>query len=185
METFWAKGYEATSVDDLVAATGLSKSSLYGAFGNKHGLFEAALGFYTDVRVEAMLHGLESGEGGLEEVLAFFDLVAQIAESYPERAALGCLLTNSITELGYTDPSMRQSADAYVVRLTAAFSAAIRRSEDAGFLAARTSDVRGQLLATLALGLFVRNRGNLDASGAKSVADAVRTLVESWLAEAA
>ncbi len=185
METFWAKGYEATSVDDLVAATGISKSSLYGAYGSKHGLFEAALGFYTGVRVEAMLHGLEADGGGVEEVIAFFDLVAQIAEEYPERAALGCLLTNSITELAYSDPSVRESAENYVVRLTTAFSVAIGRSEEAGDLVSGMSDSRGQLLATLALGLFVRRRGDLDPSGARSVAAAVRTLVESWMADAA
>jgi TetR/AcrR family transcriptional repressor of nem operon len=38
MQTFWAKGYEATSLDDLCAATGLGRSSLYAAFGDKQSL---------------------------------------------------------------------------------------------------------------------------------------------------
>ena len=38
MEVFWTRGHEATSVDDLCAATGLSRSSLYGTFGNKRNL---------------------------------------------------------------------------------------------------------------------------------------------------
>ncbi len=185
METFWAKGYEATSVDDLVAATGISKSSLYGAFGSKHGLFEAALGFYSDARLEAMLGGLEGGSGGVAEVLAFFDLVAQIAQEYPDRGALGCLLTNSITELAYSDPSIRRSGDGYIDRMTKAFSSAVSRSEAAGDLVAGNAGWRGQLLGTLALGLFVRRRGDPNPSGAEAVADAVRTMVESWQTERA
>ncbi|KFI46633.1 transcriptional regulator, TetR family [Bifidobacterium bohemicum] len=41
---FCTHGYEATSIDDLTAATGLKRGSLYQAFGSKHGLFVAALG---------------------------------------------------------------------------------------------------------------------------------------------
>jgi AcrR family transcriptional regulator len=42
MQLFWSKGYEATSLQDLLATTGLSKSSLYESFGNKQRLFEVA-----------------------------------------------------------------------------------------------------------------------------------------------
>ena len=50
-DRFWGGGYAATSVDDLTAATGLGKGSLYGAFGDKHGLFVRALDGYC---VDAM-----------------------------------------------------------------------------------------------------------------------------------
>ena len=45
-DEFWSRGYAATSVDDLTAVTGLGKGSLYGAFGDKHGLFLRALDDY-------------------------------------------------------------------------------------------------------------------------------------------
>ena len=45
-DEFWTRGYAATSVDDLTAATGLGKGSLYGAFGDKHGLYLRALDDY-------------------------------------------------------------------------------------------------------------------------------------------
>ena len=56
-DEFWTRGYAATSVDDLTAATGLGKGSLYGAFGDKHGLFLRALDDYItssldDVRAQ-------------------------------------------------------------------------------------------------------------------------------------
>ena len=46
MNVFWAKGYEATSMSDLMAAMDLSKSSLYDTFGSKHELFLSALQRY-------------------------------------------------------------------------------------------------------------------------------------------
>ena len=46
MRAFWARGYEATSMADLMAATGLHKGSLYQAFGDKHALFIEALKRY-------------------------------------------------------------------------------------------------------------------------------------------
>ena len=45
-DEFWSRGYAATSVDDLTAATGLGKGSLYGAFGDKHSLYLRALDDY-------------------------------------------------------------------------------------------------------------------------------------------
>jgi len=50
-DQFWAKGYAATSVDDLMKATGLGKGSLYGAFGGKRQLFLTVLDTYAAARV--------------------------------------------------------------------------------------------------------------------------------------
>ncbi len=46
VEVFWRQGFEATSIQDLVEATGLNRGSLYNTFGDKAGLFEAALERY-------------------------------------------------------------------------------------------------------------------------------------------
>ncbi len=46
MSIFWKKGYAATSITDLMNATGLAKGSIYKAFGDKHQLYLQALDFY-------------------------------------------------------------------------------------------------------------------------------------------
>jgi len=46
LSVFWERGYDGTSVEDLVERTGLGRASLYGAFGDKERLFERALALY-------------------------------------------------------------------------------------------------------------------------------------------
>ena len=62
MKVFWAKGYEATSMQDLVVASGLLKGSLYGAFGDKQALYMVALKHYNRTRIQAGIEML-NGEG--------------------------------------------------------------------------------------------------------------------------
>ena len=53
-KAFWSQGYEATSLEDLMKATGLHKGSLYKAFGCKHDLFKSSLEYY--LRKIEMVH---------------------------------------------------------------------------------------------------------------------------------
>jgi len=60
MELFQAKGYEATSMQDLVAAMGIGRQSLYDTFGDKEALYREALGRYVAEGPEAVLLALDS-----------------------------------------------------------------------------------------------------------------------------
>ena len=59
MQVFWERGYEATSVDDLVQCMGINRFSLYSTFGGKHQLFVAALERYRDTIVADLVGELE------------------------------------------------------------------------------------------------------------------------------
>ena len=173
METFWSRGYEAVSVDDLLAATGLSRSSIYQAFGNKRGIFGAALEFYVTSRLGGMLSGLEAEGAGLDDVEAFFGVLDDVARNYPDRFALGCLMTNSMTELGHTDDAIRAAGTAYTTRLRAAFANALgATSTDPAVV-----EQRAEILATLALGAFVRARGEAGTTALRPLA---RAVIASW-----
>ena len=58
MEVFWTRGYESTSIDDLVEATGINRGSLYNAFGDKQGLFLAAIDRYWTTFADDMVAAL-------------------------------------------------------------------------------------------------------------------------------
>jgi AcrR family transcriptional regulator len=68
LETFWSKGYSATSLDDLSQATGLNRPSLYAAFGDKRALYRTVLTHYWQLSVEAM-DAEFAHQGPLEEAL--------------------------------------------------------------------------------------------------------------------
>jgi TetR/AcrR family transcriptional regulator, transcriptional repressor for nem operon len=94
---FWRKGYDATSVQDLEAATGLGRGSLYNAFGDKQALFLAALERYAATVARPALALLDDGDARAG-VRAMLDaLVARMASGEGPR---GCLLVNACIASG-------------------------------------------------------------------------------------
>src|SRR5918911_4112509 len=59
MEVFWARGYEAASINDLVEHMGINRQSLYDTFGDKHSLYLQALDRYREVEGRKMFEALE------------------------------------------------------------------------------------------------------------------------------
>lgn len=99
-DVFWKRGYEATSIGDLVAALGIGRQSLYDTFGDKHALYLAALDRYRQRHGGAVACALESDmplrrairtifEGAIDQLLGDPQgkscmLVAAIAERCPD-----------------------------------------------------------------------------------------------------
>lgn len=93
---FWRTGYEAASVPDLEAATGLSRSSLYNTFGSKRGLFDAAVQSYLDEIVRPRLLPLVTSPVSVDALTEYLDglrAAFERVESMP--ASHGCLLINT------------------------------------------------------------------------------------------
>jgi len=130
METFWAQGYEATSLQDLLAAMGLSKSSLYQSFGEKPRLFERCLRHYCESQAVAMLDRLRqfhSGRAFIEE--SFHDIV-DTPEAH--RSYWGCLLMNTASEFGTREPQVARAVEQGMDRFTGVFMAAVERAQREG-----------------------------------------------------
>ena len=114
-ETFWANGFEATSLDDLLKATALSKSSLYASFGSKEQLFLTAYDRYRAERAQEM-RNLLAAQPGLPGVRAFFELIIDCdAES---ALGYGCLSMNQGFEQAHRVPAIRErvSGDLDLIR---------------------------------------------------------------------
>jgi TetR/AcrR family transcriptional repressor of nem operon len=154
MTVFWAKGYEATSIEALVARTGIQRGSLYGAFGSKQRLFLAALDRYERVLVGELFEALEAPASGVEAVRRFFRL--RIERSLERRRPLGCLVTNSAVELFRRDPAATTRIGGSLAQLERAFHRALERAREAGELDA-TRDLRAlaRFLTSSAQGLSV------------------------------
>ena len=176
-DLFWERGYEMTSIGELERKTGLDRSSLYHAFGNKHNLFEAALECYVTVNLEARLADMRKGQAGLETVVGFFTGMATSFRSDP-RSARGCLMVNSVAELGSRDSQVLRAAVAYRDMFREAFTAALRRAADQGEVDGDGARVRAELLTATVMGLFLTAR--IDLADAVKTCEGVAAEVSSW-----
>jgi TetR/AcrR family transcriptional repressor of nem operon len=154
MAAFWAKGYDATSIDDLVARMGIQRGSLYVAFGDKQALFLAALDRYERVVVRELFEALDGPGSGLEAIRRFFRL--RIERSLERRRPLGCLVTNSAVELAGRNPGTSTKIGISLAKLEGAFLRALGRARDAGEIEV-TRDLRAvaRFLTSSAHGLSV------------------------------
>src|ERR1700736_2839243 len=108
-ETFWDRGYSATSLDDIMQATGLGKGSLYATFGNKRQMFALALRQYCSGLIadaERALHGPDVG--AMKRLDAYLRRMSRIFTS----SKRGCLLGKAVAEVVGEDAE----ADAIVLR---------------------------------------------------------------------
>ena len=157
MATFWHHGYDATSVQDLVDATGLNRGSLYGAFGDKHGLFLRTLDHYTETVVAPWLGVLEAEGTGLAAIRRFFGLL--VASAAGDRARRGCLMTNTALELGAVDEVVGGRVARHYDAIVRALGTALDRARAMGELApAADIESLADFLACLTQGILVLAR---------------------------
>ncbi len=105
MEAFWARGYEATSIADLVNATGLSRGSLYAAFDDKRTLFRAALEHYDKSFRSDFLGQIGRRFEPRQAILEVFNSAA--GQTGDGALPGGCMLVNTALELSPHDPEIR------------------------------------------------------------------------------
>ena len=117
---FWSKGYEGASLSDLTEAMGVTRPSLYAAFGNKEALFRKALDLYEREKLAFMSAALEAPTArGVAERVLTKALDAQTSPSDPR----GCLSVISSVACGAEAASIK----AEVVMRRASSEAALRR----------------------------------------------------------
>jgi TetR/AcrR family transcriptional repressor of nem operon len=154
MATFWAKGYEATSLADLTRAMGLSKSSFYEAFGSKHELFLKVIDRYGETVVAPRLRLLETGNwaGGTIAVL-FERIIKEVLAEDPRR---GCLAGNGASELLPGDTVVAPHINACLMRYEDAFHGVLVRARERGeFPPERDLRAMARFLAACLQGLYV------------------------------
>ena len=175
-DAFWAKGYEATSLDDLMRVTGLGKGSLYAAFGDKHRLFLEVLETYSAGRLERTRAALcgqgdedSGGSRAIERLHAFFRVEEPGDTAGTALAGRGCFLVNSTTEVASHDEAVRTLSRCAYGTLEDLLAATVARAVEEGDLPA-TTDSRelGRLLLAVLQGMeFLAKSGMASAEVAK------------------
>lgn len=164
---FRARGFERASIPELTAHLGICRQSLYNAFGDKRGLYLAALDRYGAQEIDTKLEMLASAESPLAGVRALVQSWGEVAEHCPTE---GCLTVTAIIDSG-DDDEARAIVESHVHRLEAGLIGALSRAQIAGEVDESASVERlGRSLVTTCYGIGVV--GRLPSSGAR-VRDAV------------
>jgi len=167
MRIFWANGYEAASMGVLSSKTRMPRASIYQQFGDKEGLFLAAIAHYSETRVAAVAAALEGGGDLRSDLGRFFDAVVDLATQDPETP--GCLVSCVLADAAGTNPRFREELAQRFGRLEARLEARLDRARDGGASVgaavaggARNGEAgsrdRAMFLATVARGLMLRAR---------------------------
>jgi TetR/AcrR family transcriptional repressor of nem operon len=176
MQAFWVRGYQATSMQQLVDCTGINRGSLYATYGDKRALFLAALHMYDHKVRRELVADLESRYAPREAIRQLFlALTSQATEKGGNR---GCFMTNTALELAAHDAKVRKIVARAQEDIEAFFARMVDKGQAQGDIPARVNpaDAARGLLASL-LGLLVLIRSRPDGALLQSVVDnAVRCL---------
>jgi TetR/AcrR family transcriptional regulator, transcriptional repressor for nem operon len=148
LSTFWERGYEATSVQDLVDSTGLSRASLYGAFGDKDALFEKVLCHYRE-RAAQSAQELESAPSVRQGVGQFLSRTLDAA--FPAKGLRGCFFQLAAVEGQADHPAFVGAAREASRSTEQALLKALRQGKKSGELAASLDEKGLARLFTVAL----------------------------------
>ncbi|MBW4709480.1 TetR/AcrR family transcriptional regulator [Roseobacter sp. YSTF-M11] len=178
IQVFWKKGYEGTSMADLIDGMQINKGSLYNAFGSKQELFDRALLRYDQKTRATFVADLSQWEDPVAAINAFFERLLDEAQSGPE--SLGCFIINTAQDLPNQTPEVVNIVRASLSELEEFFETMIARGHDSGRISA---DVQArptaQALLSMVVGLRLLSRGAVDPSTLTSIKDSAMRLVTS------
>ncbi|WP_309227646.1 MULTISPECIES: TetR/AcrR family transcriptional regulator [unclassified Mycolicibacterium] len=178
---FWERGYESTSMNDLVAATGLASARLYAAYGSKEALFREAIGRY------------EQQEGGFadralaEEPTAYCAIERMLREAvdlYTADGSRGCMVVSAATNCSPANDGVRhwlaehrrQRTESVVNRLHAAVAA--------GELSAGIDpQAVGDAYAALLHGISVQARDGIPRDRLLALIGPAMSLLDAYLSD--
>jgi TetR/AcrR family transcriptional regulator, transcriptional repressor for nem operon len=130
LAVFWRNGYEATSMADLCEAMGMSKSTLYAVFGDKHQLFLSAIRAYSDDLLAGLRESYEMSAGPVEFIEQILRSVAR--EAGPRGERRGCLVMNSATEFAQSDRDVARIVSHTLEQMADVFATALARAKRDG-----------------------------------------------------
>jgi TetR/AcrR family transcriptional repressor of nem operon len=147
MEVFWARGYKAASLSELLEHMGIGKKSLYDTFGNKRSLFLKALEYYAQTEVQSIQDQLLASGSPLANL-------EQILQNLQQRHSLprsqGCMLGTNIADFDTDDIEIASVVCHHLQRLEDAYCTVIDRAQKAGEIssAINSRNVARMLLCT-------------------------------------
>jgi TetR/AcrR family transcriptional repressor of nem operon len=173
---FWEKGYEATSMRDIVERTGVNQFGIYSLYGGKQALFLAVLDRYRDQIVGRVFGIVEQPGASVGAIREYFETLIQAHSiMFP---AMGCLMATTMAESFAGDESIRERVQGHFERLRTGFIRALETAR-------RSGEVRDDLaipqvaeyLAVSVQGLAVYSRLNPDEAALRRHVNTVLSIL--------
>ena len=177
MEAFWKRGYEATSLNDLLDCMKIQRASLYNAFGNKHSLFLQALRQYDDVYRRAEVAKRVKMPSPRQAILGLFhDTVAAVVK---HGARNGCFLSNTALELAPHDEEVTKFVrGAFTHMERQFFRKMVEKGRALGEIVKSVTPAQtARALLSLYIGLLVLSRSRPNQSLMQSIARQAEFLI--------
>ncbi|MBH5338711.1 TetR/AcrR family transcriptional regulator [Streptomyces pactum] len=178
LELFWRRGYEATSMADLVEHLGIGRASIYATFGSKHRLYLAALDHYIGSGGPRLLAELSRPGPALPGVRAVVRRFAAEATTEEDRL-MGCFVTNTAAELAPRDPAAARRVELNWDRLETLLHSALVRAQAQGELpAGRDPRALARMLLVLLQGMRVVGKASEDPGRVLDAAEQALALLD-------
>lgn len=129
MELFWRKGYNGTSMQDLVDVTGLNRSSFYNSFGDKFSLFEESVKHYQKRQNELLEESFTQASSPKDAIVSLFK---GISEDIMNGDQNGCMITSCTTELSKEEPRVKDFLVENKDRVVNSFASLIQEAQKKG-----------------------------------------------------
>ena len=177
MLLFWAKGYEATSTQDLVKGMGINRASLYDTFGNKHDLFIQTLRHYILTYQEKQLSNLKKNHSGRQAIILLFEQISSHALSRSGRN--GCFLVNTALELAPHDQQAEKIVIQAFHRIELFFAKMIREAQEIGEISIEQDpETIASILMNMMIGLRVLARAQKNKTRIAAIMKGVKQIVQ-------
>ncbi|WP_369246438.1 TetR/AcrR family transcriptional regulator [Streptomyces sp. R41] len=178
LELFWQRGYEATSMSDLVERLGVGRASIYATFGNKHELYLKALDRYQQARDPRLLRELSQPGPALPAVRTVVRRFATEAATEGKRLS-GCFVTNTAAELAAHDATAARRVEHSWDHIETVLHSALVRAQAQGELPEdRDPRALARMLLVLMQGLRVVGKASTDPARVQDAAEQALVLLD-------
>ena len=176
MNVFWEKGFEPASIADLIASTGITRGSLYNAFGGKEQLFVKALLKYDQENRRAALAELEAMDDPKRAIATFFNGI--VAETLADTEKKGCFIINTASELATHGEEVNQIVRNGLREVEAFFRRSIEVAQARKDIPASIDPAAtAKALLAMLVGIRVLGRGVFEKSALTTIADQALRLI--------
>ncbi len=177
-DIFWKKGYNATSMKDLVDGLGISRSSMYETYGDKEALFYKALEAYKIDEADSMVEMLMKSKTPLKEIQNVFSYT--INSSIADKDKKGCFMVNTVVELSPTNKKVGGLTCANTKQLENAFAHLLEVGQEKGEINRRhTPKQQAKFIYNSIIGMRVAAKNGADKKSLSDIATLTLAAIEN------